>query len=611
MSSKTISIGCASGFWGDTTISTPQLVHGAKIDYLVYDYLAEITMSIMARARAKNPDHGYAHDFVSAVMKGVLPEIASKKIKVISNAGGVNPIACAKALEELIADAGLDLKVATITGDDLMSRIEELRSEGTREMFSGEEMPEQFMSMNAYLGGFPVAEALDRGADIVITGRCVDSAVTLGACIHEFGWKPEDYDKLAGGSLAGHIIECGAQATGGLFTDWRLSEHWENIGYPIVEVTEEGDFTVTKPEGTGGLVTPATVGEQMLYEIGDPQAYILPDVVCDFTQVAMTQAGEDRVLVTGAHGTTPTDSLKVSATYMDGFRIGTYLTLGGIDAREKAKKVADSVLKRVRGIFEAKQIPDFTETSVEVIGAEASYGPHARVKAPREVILKLAAKHPSAAPLGLLLRELTSSGTSMSPGISGMGGNRPKPSPVVRLFSILVDKSSVQAQVHMKDESWPSDMAPGAAFDPGAIQRPGAEASDLSGEETVEVPLIEIAHGRSGDKGNSANVGILARKSEYLPWIRAALTEGAVAEYFAHLVKGSVTRYDLPGTNAINFLMEDALGGGGIASLRGDPQGKAFAQMLLDFPVPVPAEAARAAGLEIVETSEEPKPVSV
>ncbi len=597
---KTIRIGGASGFWGDSTIAAPQLLAGGKLDYLVFDYLAEITMSILARAKAKIPEHGYALDFVTTVMKESLPEIAKQGIKVISNAGGINPLECAAALTELIEAAGLDLKVATVTGDDLIGRVEELREAGVREMFSGAEMPAQFMSMNAYLGAFPIAEALGRGADIVITGRCVDSAVTLGACIHEFGWTGQDYDRLAAGSLAGHIIECGAQATGGLFTDWRLSTGWENIGYPIVEVADSGSFTVSKPLETGGLVTPGTVGEQMIYEIGDPQAYILPDVVCDFSGVSMKQTGEDRVLVEGARGIAPTPSLKVSATYMEGFRIGVMISIGGIDAKGKAEEVARAVLARTRRLLAERGVPDFTDTHVEILGTEASYGPHSRITEAREVTLKLAARHPIALALSLLLRELTSSGTSMSPGISGMGGNRPRPSPVVRLFSFLIDREQVAATVHMGGDSWETKSVSGEEFSAEQIVRPQildvAGATD-PGADAVTVRLIDLAYARSGDKGNDANVGVIARKPEYLAFVRSALTEENVREYFGHLVEGHVERYELPGIHALNFHLHEALGGGGIASLRNDPQGKALAQMLLDYPVAISAQLAARDGL--------------
>jgi hypothetical protein len=587
---STIRIGCASGFWGDSTIATPQLIKGGALDYLVFDYLAEITMSIMARARAKDLAMGYAHDFVTQVMKDALPEIARQRIRVISNAGGVNPEACAAALRELIRQAGLKLHVATVTGDDLMHRVEEFRAAGLREMFSGAEMPKQFMSVNAYLGALPIASALEQGADIVITGRCVDSAVTLGACMHGLGWSPDDYDRLAAGSLAGHIIECGAQATGGLFTDWQLSNQWENIGYPIVEVSRDGSFVVTKPPGTGGLVSRGTVAEQMVYEIGDPQAYILPDVVCDFSQVEMEELRPDEVRVWGARGLPPTPTLKVSATWMDGHRVGLMITLGGIDAADKARKVADAVLKRCRGILKAKGAPDFTETSVEIVGAESSYGPHARVRSPREVVLKIAAKHPLPQPLALLLREATSSGTSMSPGISGMGGNRPKPSPVVRLFSFLVDRKSVVPEVELNGKRWPVPFRHGVPLRPPS--RPHLPDASPTQAETREIPLVLIAWGRSGDKGNDANIGVIARRREYLPYLRRALTPEAVRDYFAFKIEGSVDRFDLPGIGALNFLLHDALGGGGIASLRTDPQGKAFAQMLLDMPIRVPEAVA-------------------
>jgi hypothetical protein len=587
MSKKVIRIGGASGFWGDSTIAAPQLLAGGKLDYLVFDYLAEITMSIMARSRAKEPEQGYAHDFVTQVLKNSLPELARQGVKVVSNAGGVNPIACAKAIEALVREMGLHLKVATVVGDDLIGRVDEMRAAGTREMFSGAPMPAKFMSVNAYLGGFPIAQALAAGADIVITGRVVDSAVTLGPCIHEFGWRPEDYDQLAQGSLAGHIIECGAQATGGLFTDWDTTGPWENIGYPIAEVEGDGAFTVSKADGTGGLVSRQTVAEQLVYEIGDPQAYILPDVVCDFSQVKIEDTGKDRARVGGARGSQPTDRLKVSATYMDGFRLGTYVSIRGMDAPGKAKKTADAVLKRTSGILKRMGAPDFSEVNIEIIGTEAGYGPHSRVSSPREVMLKLAAKHASEAALGLLLRELTSSGTSMAPGTSGMGGNRAKPSPVVRLFSCTVDRASVAPEVIVGDTRAKAPFSPGRPFDAALLVRPKIADAPAESGPTVEVPLVKIAHGRSGDKGNDSNIGIIARKPEFYPILRRELTAKVVRDYFSYLMDGDVERFDLPGLNAVNFLLRESLGGGGIASLRNDPQGKAYAQMLLDIPIRV------------------------
>jgi len=584
---KTVKIGCASGFWGDSNMSAPQLVASKELNYLVFDYLAEITMSIMARQRASNPDRGFAHDFVSKVMRDSLPEIAAQGIKVISNAGGVNPESCGRALESLIEELGLNLKVATVSGDDIAYRTEQLRKDGVTELYSGAEMPKEFMSMNAYLGAFPIAEALDKGADIVVTGRGVDSAVTLGACIHEFGWKADDYDQLAGGSLAGHIVECGAQATGGLFTDWDLADDWANIGYPIVEVSEDSSFIVSKPKGTDGIVCPQCVAEQMVYEIGDPQAYFLPDVVCDFSQVQITEAGDQLVKVSGTKGSKPTNTLKVSATYFDGFRIVVGVTIRGIDAEGKARKTVDSVLRRTRGMLEKAGIPDFTEVHEDYIGAETEYGSHANAPKAREVWGRLAAKHSGQEALNVLLREMTSSGTSMSPGTTGGGGGRAKPSPVVRLFSFLVDKETISPTVHFGGESWVVPFAAGEHFDTSTIVRP-EPGNGVADGDTTEVPLVTIAHGRSGDKGSSTNIGIIARKPEYLPIIREQITEATVADFFSHFLEGGVDRWDLPGIHGVNFLLHEVLGGGGIASLRQDPQGKAYAQMLLDYPVRVP-----------------------
>ena len=595
MAPRTVRIGGASGFWGDSAIAAPQLLAGGGIDYLVFDYLAEVTMSIMARARAKDPEAGYAHDFVSMIAR-VLPRLEAAGVKVVANAGGVNPRACARALEAKIAAAGSRLKVGLVLGDDLLDRAEAYRAAGTREMYTGAPLPPGLWSMNAYLGARPIAAALDRGADIVITGRCVDSAVTLGIGIHAFGWPPEAFDALAGGALAGHILECGAQATGGLHTDWERTGDWADIGYPVAELAADGSFVVSKPPGTGGLVSPATVGEQLLYEIGDPRAYLLPDVSCDFTRVSIESAGPERVRVSNASGRPPTASYKVSATYQDGYRVGAFLSIAGLDAARKAEAVADAVLRRCGRMLMAMNLPPYTETSVEVIGAEAAYGPHSRARGTREVNLKLGARHPDPKALELLVRELTSSGTSMAPGISGMGGNRPKVMPVVRLFSCLVPKADVPVTVEIAGVATAAPATLAGDFDPAALPPDPPGEIALTPPDAPTVPLIALAWGRSGDKGDSANIGVMARRADFLPYIRAALTEAAVAEFFAHHLRGRVERFELPGINGLNFLLHQVLGGGGVASLRNDPQGKAFAQMLMDYPIPVPPAIAAECG---------------
>lgn len=590
--SKLIRIGGASGYWGDSARSTPQLLADGNLDYIVFDYLAEITMSILARARAKNEALGYATDFISLAMKPNLAAIADQGVKILSNAGGVNPQACADALRAEISAQGLDLKVACIIGDDLLGSVNDLAAAGVSEMFSGELLPEtsKVQSVNAYFGAFPIADALAMGADIVLTGRSVDSAVTLGACIHEFGWSEADVDLLSAGSLAGHILECGTQATGGNFTDWeQLNGDFENTGYPIAEIEANGRFVCTKPQGTSGMVNVGTVCEQMLYEIGDPQAYILPDVVCDFAQVHAKQIGDDRVEVTGAKGYAAPDTYKVSATYADEFRGGTMMSFYGRNADQRADQFANACLRGARRTLKSFGLADFSETSVEVIGGGSQYGTFAGDPQPREVVVKLAAKHPEMMGIGILLKEMSGMGLSTPPGLSGFAGARPKPSPVVRLFSFLKSKGEVPVSIDFDGKLSLFEQSAGQPFDAATLQRP---VEPLAPEQCTRVVSLEkLAWARSGDKGDKANVGIIARDAAYLPFIYAALTEEAVTERFAHFLdsteKGAVERFLMPGSSSINFLLHAVLGGGGVASIRNDAQGKGYSQLLLACDIPV------------------------
>ena len=583
-----IRIGGASGYWGDSPTATMQLLAAQNLDFLVFDYLAEVTMSILARARSKDPKAGYAKDFVNVVLHQNLPEIARQQIKVVANAGGVNPQACADAARALIAEMDLDLKVAVVLGDDLMDRAADL---SPTEMSTGASFPpaDSLFSLNAYLGAFPIAQALDAGADIVITGRCVDSAVTLGACIHAFDWQAKEHDKLAAGTLAGHILECSTQATGGNFTDWALvASSLDSIGYPICTVTTDGTIETTKPQGTGGLVSTGTISEQMLYEISDPQAYIVPDVICDFSQVSVQQVGENVVRLTGARGRPPTDRYKVSATYLEGWRAGTTTTFYGSDAPAKAQVYCDAVFSRARTALRAANLSDFTQTNVEVLGGGSQMGDPDMAQSAREVVVKYAARHAEKAGLDIFLRVSSGMGLSAPPGLSGFFGTRARPSPLVRLFSFLIAKETVPVTIDMGGARTVVPAISGAPFDAKSLTRPARPVSPSTPDKPVTVTLERLAWGRSGDKGDSANIGIIARNPEAMPYIWSHLTEDAVAARFSHVLEGDVTRYFMPGPCAINFVLTRTLGGGGVASLRNDALGKGFAQVLLQTPITVP-----------------------
>ncbi len=585
---KTIRIGGASGFWGDSMLGAPQLVNSGQIDYLVFDYLAETTMAILAAARNKRPEMGYATDFVDIAMKAVLPEVMRQGIKVVTNAGGINPQGCADALQALAATLGLKPRIAVVLGDDISTQMPRLREQGTRDMFTGEALPEKILSANAYLGATPVAQALAAGADIVITGRCVDSVTTLGPLIHEFGWTPADLDKLAGGSLAGHIIECGCQATGGLHTDWERVEDWPNIGYPIIECRADGSFDLTKPAGTGGLIARAAVAEQLLYEIGDPGAYLLPDVTCDFRSVVIEQVAADRVRLSGALGRAPTDSYKVSATQLDGYRCAGTMVIIGIDARAKAQRTGEAVIARTRAILKSLDLPDYTSAKVALLGAETLYGPHARTGASREVMLRISVTHSMRQALEIFAREIAPSGTSWSPGTTGPSTGRPSASPNIKPLSLLIKKSEVPVSIEIDGERQPVVIPTGTGRAEASTSLAPADWINPAGPQ-VEVPLVRLAWARSGDKGNISNIGIIARDPALMPLIWAQLTPAVVKTYFAHLVQGEVRRFYLPGIRAMNITMNEALDGGGPASSRMDPLGKAMGQMLLDMPITVAA----------------------
>jgi hypothetical protein len=514
---KTVRIGGASGFWGDSLLGAPQLAESGQVDYLVFDYLAETTMAILAAARRKRPELGYATDFVDVVMPAVLPTLMQRGIKVVSNAGGIHPQGCAEALRAIAASMGLAPRIAVVVGDDVTEQLPRLREQGVRDMFSGEPLPAQIVSANAYLGAFPVAQALAAGADIVITGRAVDSTATLGILVHEFGWRPDQLDQLASGSLAGHIIEYGCQATGGLHTDWEGVPDWPHIGYPIVECRADGSFDVTKPAGTGGLIARAAVAEQLLYEIGDPGAYVLPDVVCDFRHVRIEQVDGERVRVRGARGRTPTATYKVSATWMDGWRCAGSMAIVGIDAAAKARRTGEAIIARTRRILQRLGLPDYTSAKIALFGAETLYGPHARTGASREVMVRVSVTHPVKQALEIFAREIAPAGTSWAPGTTNpVGSGRPGISPHIRPLAFLVDKALVPVQVIVDGQATPAPLRV-------QLQRAGARTDAAPAAPPHRAPTV-------GDGGHAAPAHARAARAAAEPAVGAPAVSASAAQ---------------------------------------------------------------------------------
>ena len=439
------------GFWGDSILGPIRLLREGPVDYLTLDYLAEVTLSIMQKLRARDPSRGYATDFVKLVDR-VLPELVEKDVRVIANAGGVNPLVCKDALFEVIGKHGVGgVDIAVIEGDDILTQLDDLLAKGQElaNMDTGEPLStirDRVSSANVYLGAFPVAEALGHGARLVLQGRGTDPGLVLGPLIHEFGWKEDDYARLAAGTVAGHILECGAQCSGGNYTDWRAVPDLAMVGYPVVEAAPDGSFVVTKHDGTGGLVTLDTVRHQLVYEMGDPGRYLGPDCVADFTSVKLTDEGSDRVRVEDVQGAAPTGTYKVSISYHDGWKATGQLTISGPDAVDKARACADIVWKRLAydGFEYAPE-----ERIEELLGAGVC---HAGIEGgvdddPAEVVLRMGVRGPDRAKVDRFGSELVPLVTSGPPGVTGFAGGRPKATEVIGFWPALVDKDLIETDV--------------------------------------------------------------------------------------------------------------------------------------------------------------------
>jgi hypothetical protein len=587
-----IRIANAGGYWGDDPAQFRRQVDLGPVDFVTLDFLAEITMSIMQKQRARDPRAGYARDFITQVEE-TLPLLLARGVRVISNAGGVNPLACRAALLAMAQSHGHMIEVAAVVGDDLMDRLGELNAAGEAldNMDDGSPFAairDRVSSANAYFGAWPVVEALRAGAHIVVTGRCTDTGISLAPMIAAFGWAPDDWDRLASGIVAGHIIECGAQSTGGNVTDWRRIRDYPGIGYPVIEVSADGSFVVTKHAGTGGAVTVRTIKEQLVYEMGDPRAYITPDVVADFASIRLEQAGRDRVRVWGVRGRPAPGNLKVSVSYFDGWKASGALILSGPEARAKAAAFAE--------LFWERLAVDFTARHVEFVGASACWGPLAPPVDPPEILLRLSVRDPDRDKIDRFSKLVPAVILSGPPGVAVTGG-RPQAQEVVAYWPALVRRERVRPLLVTRDGErtldWPTPIKPPQ---PPAAQPRMTWPRAASGGKTMRVPLSVVAHGRSGDKGDTCNIGVIARAPEIYPWLRRTLTAAVVKRRFRGICLGPVERHEAPNLWALNFLLHESLGGGGTVSLRLDAQGKTLSHALLAMEVEVPRaliEAAR------------------
>ncbi|HEU4830194.1 MAG TPA: acyclic terpene utilization AtuA family protein [Gemmatimonadales bacterium] len=452
--SKTVRVAAGQGFWGDWLEAPVRQVRGGPIDYLMMDYLAEVTMSIMQKQKGRDPRLGYARDFPQ-VMERILPDIAAKKIRVTSNAGGVNPRGCAEAVLEAARRLGLAgrIRVGLVTGDDILDRLDDLLARGheLRDMDTGRPLTairDRILSANAYIGMAPIVEALDRGADVVVTGRVTDTGLTLGPLVHEFKWSPEDWDRIAAGTVAGHIIECGAQCSGGnLLRDWRSVKGLADPGFPIVEAQADGSFVVTKHAGTGGVVSVPSVTEQLVYERGDPHTYITPDGTADFTSIRLAQAGKNRVRVSGVRGGPRTPMLKVSIAYFYGYKAVGTLVYSWPDAAEKAR-AADRILRdRLKALG-----LDFEQILTEFVGVDATHGRLAGAPDPDlpEVQLRIGVRAREKAPVERFTREIAPLVLTGPPSVTGFAGGRPQVEEIVAFWPALIDRREIEPHISVE-----------------------------------------------------------------------------------------------------------------------------------------------------------------
>lgn len=586
-----IKIGNAGGFWGDDLDAFRRQLTEGELDYISMDFLAEITMSILTKQKLKNPALGYVTDFVDQISENA-SLIKEKGVKVISNAGGINPMGCAEKIAEILKEQNIDLKIGVVEGDNIVGQVNDLFANGTT--FQNIETDEKFdsikdriISANVYLGVKPIVELLKQEADIIVCGRVTDTSVTMAPMIYEFDWELNDWDKLASAVIAAHIIECGAQSTGGNFTDWYKVSDWKNFGYPIVEVNKDSSFVVTKHNNTGGIVTVDTVKEQLLYEMGDPEQYISPDVIADFSSLRIEEEAENRIKVSGVTGYPSTNFLKISMAYEDGFKASSSIIISEPYAVNKANKFSE--------IFWNRLETDFEKKNSELIGFNACHKNLIEREHANEILLKLSVYDSDPEKIEKFGKSIAPLILSGPPGVAVTGG-RPRPQSVMTYWPALIKKDLVTSKVtlinNLKENLFEEEVETVTGFEDEIlyeVETPACENQQIEEiEHPVEVKIEEICLARSGDKGDTANIGVIARSQEVYKFIKNYLTDFFIKEIFSEFCKGEVKRYELDNLCALNFLLEKSLDGGGTKSLMIDAQGKTFAQALLNQKITVP-----------------------
>ena len=586
-------IGNYGGFWGDDPEALKRQVQGGSLDYLTADYLAEITMSILQKQKSRNAAKGlkggFISDFIDQLVE-VAPEIKSKGIKVITNAGGIDPTACAIELKKKLDEIGIKFQIGIVEGDDILElvrgeKIHEGQYENLETGESFQSINQQIESANVYLGAAPIVELLKWGAEIIIAGRVTDTSLVMSPAIYEHNWSFKDWDKLANSLVAGHIIECGAQATGGNHTDWKGIAKWEDFGFPIVEVHSDGSFIVTKHKNTGGIVSSDSVKEQILYEMGDPKRYIGPDVIVDFTTINIEDLGDDRVLVMGATGYPPTPTYKVSMAYQNGYTASGGIIISDPDSIEKAELLKEVFWKRL-GV-------EFNKKHASFIGYNSCHKNLVKDENSNEILLQFSVYDHDYNKVSKFSKSLASLILTGPAGLAVISG-RPKISSVVSYWPCLIDKDKVKVKASLLDQAFQKEWVPQMEYELSSGSYSEEDQQDegrfepwsFDGGESVRV--MDLCLARSGDKGDTANIGVIARNEEIYNFIRIYFTGAFIKHVFQDFCKGKVVRYELSNLMALNFLLEKSLDGGGTQSLMVDAQGKTFASALLNYEVQIP-----------------------